>query len=73
MLDILFGIWLICFGLYLIITNVFDLSAKKYKGNLHMWSSSIKLIMLGLMCVILSFGFIYGKSSLVEIVDGFLN
>lgn len=73
MLDILFGIWLICFGLYLMITSCLGLSSKNKKGEWYGASFEIRLFFLGLMSIILSFGFLYGEASLVEIVGGFLN
>ena len=73
MLDVLFGIWLIYFGSFLTFSNLIDLNSKDNKDNFSNWTSTLKLVFIGLMCIILSFGFLFGDASLVELVEMFLD
>ena len=73
MLDILFGIWLICFGSFLTFSNLIDLNFKNNKGSFSDWISTLKLVFLGLICIFLSFDFLFGDASLVELVEMFLD
>jgi len=69
MIDILFGIWLICFGIYLIYSSYFKLNAKSKKGMLHKSWLDIRFFSLGLMFIIVSFNFLFGNFSLIDIID----